>query len=113
LDQFHIDRTKAIFDWVFGIHSRQNPYQLTYFASKDVGLTPEALVARQHHEQRSATTIRNVLSKKYRTMKELWGFINQSHDLYTADKLIAGANQVNHARDDALKASYGGGDKSK
>lgn len=111
--QFHMDRTKAIFDWIFGMdHDRNHaPYQLSYFASKDVGLTNEALQARQDHEKRSTETIQTKLVPKYTSMKEVWMFINQNHDLYTAEKLIAaGATQVtknNNVRNDALKASYG------
>ena len=107
-----MDRTKAIFDWIFGMdHDRNHaPYQLSYFASKDVGLTNEALQARQDHEKRSTETIQTKLVPKYTSMKEVWMFINQNHDLYTAEKLIAGATQVtkNNVRNDALKASYGG-----
>ena len=104
-----MDRTKAIFDWIFGIdNSKTNPYHLTYFASANVGLTDEALQARHHHETRSADTVRTKLSPKYRTMKDVWVFMNENHDLYTATKLIAGATKVTQdERNDALKASYG------
>lgn len=104
-----MDRTKAIFDWIFGIDNpTTNPYHLTYFASANVGLTDEALQARQQHEKRSEETIRTKLSPKYRTMKDVWVFMNENHDLYTATKLIDGATKViKDERNDALKASYG------
>jgi hypothetical protein len=90
-----MDRTKVIFDWIFGIdNDPANPYHLAYVASPDVGLSDE--------------TIRTKLAPKYTTMKQVWMFMNQNHDLYTASKLIAGAMQLgNHSRDDALKESYG------
>jgi hypothetical protein len=99
-------RTKAIFDWIFGM-GKQN-YKLYYFASKDVGLTEEALEARKEHEERSARTVSEKLAPQYKTMKDLWKFINENHDLYAASKLIAGATQIDDVRGDALKASYGG-----
>jgi hypothetical protein len=117
-----MERTKVIFDWIFGIASdggdsktkrrsstknRNNNYQLTYFASPNVGLTEEALQARRIHEEKSTQTIRMKLTPQYQTLPDLWKFINQNHDLYTADKLIAGATQVASVRNDALKASYG------
>jgi hypothetical protein len=104
-----MNRTKVIFDWIFGIDiDRLHPYQLAYFASPDVGLSEDALRARRDHETRSAETIRTKLAPKYTTMKQVWMFMNQKHDLYTASKLIVGATQVgSHSRDDALKASYG------
>ena len=102
-------RTKVIFDWIFGIdNDRDSPYQLAYFASPDVGLSEESLRARYDHETRSAETIRTKLMPKYTTMKEVWMFLNQNHDLYTASKLIAGVAQEGlDSRNDALKASYG------
>lgn len=80
----------------------------SYFALPDVGLSDDALRARRDHETRSAETIRTKLAPKHTTMKQVWMFMNQNHDLYTASKLIAEAMQLgNHSRDDALKASYG------
>ena len=107
--KFHMDRTKIIFDWIFGIDiDRDNPYQLAYFASPDVGLSEDALRARCDHETRSAKTICTKLVPKYTTMKEVWMFLNQNHDLYTASKLIGGVAQDGlDSRNDALKASYG------
>jgi hypothetical protein len=41
-------------------------------------------------------------------MKDVWVFMNENHDLYTATKLIDGATKVmTDERNDALKASYG------
>jgi len=108
-----MDRTKAIFDWIFGIvddtKKTSRPYQLTYFVSPNVGLTDDALQARRMHEQKSTKTILQNLAPQYQTLPDVYKFINEHHDLYTADKLISGATQVNAARSDALKASYGGG----
>lgn len=108
-----MDRTKAIFDWIFGIEeerSKNSHYQLSYFASRNVGLSDEALQARREHEARSCKTVETMLAPKYqRSMKDVWGFINEHHDLYASQKLIAGATEVtNSVRDEALKKSYGG-----
>jgi hypothetical protein len=70
-------------------------------------LPEEALQARRTHKEKSTQTIRTKLAPKYQTLPDLWKFTNQNHDLYTADKLIAGAMQVASVRNDALKASYG------
>jgi hypothetical protein len=116
-----MERTKVIFDWIFGIaldgdsktkrrsstKSSSNNYHLTYFASPNVGLTEEALQARRIHEEKSTQTIRTKLVSHYQTLPDLWKFVNQNHDLYTAEKRIAGATQVTSIRNDALTASYG------
>jgi len=106
-NEFHIVRTKAIFDWIFGV-GKNNGYELYYFSSKNVGLEEEALEARKEHEERSAINVSQKLAPQYQTMKEVWSFINKNHDLYTAQKLIAGATNVDNVRSEKLKASYGG-----
>jgi hypothetical protein len=98
-----MDRSKAIFDWIFGIGGQ---YELFYFASKDVGLSGEALEARRVHETKSASTVRDKLAPQFSTLPAVWGFLMEKHDLYSASKLIDGTTNA-HGRDDALKASYG------
>ncbi len=104
-----MDRTKVIFDWIFGVdQDSRHPYHLSYFESPNVGLSEEALDARQVHEMNSAKTIRSKLAPKYRTLKDVWTFINTNHDLYTASKLIDGTMKANaKSKNDALKKSYG------
>jgi hypothetical protein len=109
--KFHMDRTKVIFDWIFGVdRDSRHPYHLSYFESPNEGLSEEALNARQVHEMKSAKTIRSTLVPSYKTMKEVWTFLNQHHDLYTSSKLIDGTSKANaNSKSNALKKSYGAG----
>jgi len=110
-NEFHMARTKAIFDWIFGINEdSSNKYELYYFSSKNVGLNESALQARKEHEDQSAINVSTKLAPKYQSMKAVWKFINENHDLYTAEKLIDIATETKSIRNEALEASYGGGD---
>jgi hypothetical protein len=100
-----MERSKAIFDWIFGIGDQ---YELFYFASENVGLSSEALEARRVHETKSFRTVRDKLAPQHTTLQEVWTFLVENHDLYTASKLIDGFTDADiNGRNDALKASYG------
>lgn len=102
-----MDRTKAIFDWIFGIDD--DGYKLYYLSSENVGLTATGLEARRLHEQKGAMSVTERLAPQYMSLKDVWGFLTQKHDLYTASKLVDRARQsdVVNARSGSLKESYG------
>lgn len=129
-NEFHMNRTQAIFDWIFGLDSTStsraafakkkkdlsdNMYRLYYLQSPNVGLSDEALQARREREAASAKTVREVLMPQYTTMSEVYTFLTQDHALYTAHKLVArgkGATTDNNsinAASEQVKKSYGGG----
>lgn len=103
-------RTKAIFDWIFGIDD--NGYELFYLVSDNVGLTALGLEARRQHEAKGAKSVSQNLAPQYTTLRDVWRFLNEKHDLYTALKLAdrarnAGTNQSEESRSGSLKESYG------
>lgn len=112
--QFHVDRTKAIFDWIYSLPSSSRlgssinlpSYHLTYFASTARGLTGEALEARVLREQKSARSVREVLAPKYRTLRQVWEFINQDHGMYSLHLVDRAEENVTLASKD-LQKSYG------
>ena len=93
-NEFHMDRTKLIFDWIFHAplsstsSKQEDPYELYYYAVPDVGLSPSAIEARTQKEQKSATTVKNVLSQKYNTIEDIFHFLTMEHSFYTASKLV-------------------------
>ena len=100
-----MERSKAIFDWIFGIGDQ---YELFYLASQDIGLSSEALEARRVHETKSFRFVTDKLAPQYTTLQGVWKFLVEKHDLYTVSKLIdAFTEPDNKGRNDALKASYG------
>ena len=116
-----MDRTIAIFDWIFlevdGNHgSRKNqeqPYQLYYLASPNVGLSPPAVEARREKETQSSKMVSEVLAPKYKTLQQIQSFLTHEHSMYTSNKLVERARGVKHGdaahASDMVKLSYGGG----
>lgn len=115
-----MDRTKAIFDWIFGIDNAG--YELYYLASVNVGLSTKGLEARRKHEERGAKTVQEYLAPQYKTLKDVWSFVNRKHDLYTATKLVDRARNANsntlssdsnkeQPPSASFKESYGGSTK--
>jgi len=104
-----MERTKAIFDWIFGLDSPRPAYELTYLESPNVGLKDDALEARSIKEAKSLSTVQR-FAKQYRSLRQVWSFLNQQHDLYTASKLVeGGASHLDSKSADLIKKSYGGG----
>lgn len=114
-NEFHMQRTAAIFDWVF-LEVDQNPlnYQLYYLSSDNVGLSEEAIKARKEREDKSAINVRERLSQEYTTLPQVWKFMTTRHSLYTAGQLVERAQGVNQDDEEAskmVKKSYGAASK--
>lgn len=106
-NKFHMPRTKAIFDWIFGLESKK--YQLFYLESSDVGLSEEALNARIHKEHKALESVK-LLANQYKSLREVWTFLNTQHDLYSSSKLVLRGEQVEQSENvgDLIRKSYGG-----
>jgi hypothetical protein len=99
-------RTRAIFDWIFGVDG--NSYQLYYLSSPNVGLSDDAIQARNEKEQNSLKAVEGY-AQSYRSMRAIWEFLNQKHDLYTSGALVErGKTQTAPETTDLVKKSYGG-----
>lgn len=101
-----MDRTKAIFEWIFGVGSTD--YELSFLASQNVGLSAEVLKARKEKEQRGLSTV-DALASQFTTLPQIWRFINEQHDMYTASKLVerGRADKVNPVVSKLVRDSYG------
>ncbi|KAL7493758.1 hypothetical protein ACHAWT_002829 [Skeletonema menzelii] len=112
-NEFHIYRTKAIFDWIFSVPSAEGGpttnYELFYLSCNNVGLSNEAVEARRSHEKRGEKNVVENLSKQYKTLKSVLGFLTTNHDFYAANKLVRQSmGDGNEKRSgDLLKLSYG------
>jgi hypothetical protein len=77
----------------------------------DDGLSDEALQVRAEKEAKSADTVKNVLSKKYTSLHDIWVFLTHQHSFYNAKQLVDRANMIIDDRRDkhfqALRQSYG------
>jgi uncharacterized SAM-binding protein YcdF (DUF218 family) len=122
-NEFHVGRTRAIFDWVFGApisstsssssSSSSTPpigYEMYYLSCDNVGLSEEAVDARVAHESRGESNVREILSREYPTMRDVWRFLTTRHDFYSARGLVRRANTMtmdDGGSSQALKLSYG------
>jgi uncharacterized SAM-binding protein YcdF (DUF218 family) len=115
-NEFHVGRTKAIFDWIFGApvstleveDEHQRNYDLFYLSCNNVGLTVEAIDARKAHEQRGEINVRTKLSVQYKTLHHVWMFLTKEHDFYSASKLVERAMVTTGCSSSSvLKLSYG------
>ena len=115
-NEFHIGRTKAIFDWIFDApltpsssSSSSSSYKMYYLSCNNVGLDNEAVSARKAHEIRGEANVRHNLAPAYPTIQDVWTFLVTKHDFYCATKLVERSSVlVNDDSSNAmLKLSYG------
>ena len=113
-NEFHIHRSKAIFDWVFSAtregddSSKTSNYELFYLSCNNVGLSDEAVEARRSHERRGEKNVVENLATKYTTLKDVLEFLTTNHDFYTANKLVKKSLDTGEKRSgNLLKQSYG------
>ena len=118
-NDFHMDRSAAIFDWIFGLPTGENshnarnnnnsPYQLWYWASPDVGLEEAARQARAAKEAASLTQVQ-AYAQQYTSMSAVYHFLTTQHSLYTATALVErSTREVSSSSVSALvQQSYGG-----
>ncbi len=96
-NEFHVGRSKAIFDWIFGAplstmeefeDEHRRHYEMFYLSCNNVGLPVEAIHARKEHERRGEIHVRTKLSVQYKTLHHVWMFLTKEHDFYSASKLV-------------------------
>lgn len=93
-NEFHIGRTKAIFDWIFNAPSSfpssasASRYNMYYLSCNNVGLDNEAISARKAHEIRGEMNVRHTLAPTHPTIQDIWTFLVTKHDFYCATKLV-------------------------
>lgn len=116
-NEFHMSRTRKIFDWIFSVPlqatplSLNSPYKLYYLESPNVGMASDVVTARKDREASSSKSVGR-LSKTYTTLRQVYEFLTQDHSLYTAHTLVdkghATAKDVEEAAvKEAVKKSYG------
>lgn len=116
--EFHMARSKAIFDWVFYAPSNNategatsgSSFNMIYLACENVGLSDEAIDARKVHEKRGEANIKEKLSLKFPSLFDIWRFLTLHHDFYSGEKLVARTKKANNKlsmSSNTLKESYG------
>jgi uncharacterized SAM-binding protein YcdF (DUF218 family) len=80
---FHLPRTEAVFRWVYGLDRLPGQVQLSFLASPDVGIAPDALAARIEKEQAGLKSIPD-LARRLDTLAKLHHWLFTEHGAYNA-----------------------------
>jgi uncharacterized SAM-binding protein YcdF (DUF218 family) len=82
---FHLERTRMVFEWVFGAAGADGPYELDFAAAADVGLSAAALAARRAKE-RAAVEALQPLVARLSTLAAIHEWLFRKHALYAAGR---------------------------
>jgi len=83
---FHMQRTEAIFQWVFGLEPTM-AYQLSFATVPNIGMPEPDLAYRNAREKRSLEAV-HALRERIRTMADLHAFMFTEHRAYAAAALL-------------------------
>lgn len=97
--EFHLPRTRAIFDWVFSLpdasgRRRGPPTQLSYEAAPDRGLSEEHLASRVQKEADALSNLRSNTMVAVADLRGLSAFLFESHGAYRAHEAVAGRGET-------------------
>ncbi len=81
--EFHMPRTKAIFNWIYQLSPPEKPFRLMYIATPNTGLSSEILKARIKRENNSLKTLEKTQSQ-INTLQDLHSWIYSEHQAYAA-----------------------------
>lgn len=84
--EFHLERAEAIFKWVYGLVP--NGYHLDFEAVPDVGISVEALHARQLKEHQSLRHLQETI-ERITTLRQLHDWLFFTHGAYRQGARIA------------------------
>lgn len=102
-NDFHMTRTKLIFDWIFSLTNsneiRSDKYHIDYFNVNNQGMTDEQLTARIDKERLSCDDVQQKIQLK-RTLSQVAQFLFIEHGAYKAKSLHSRRSQL-----DSLTAS--------
>jgi hypothetical protein len=76
---FHLERTEAVFGWVYGL--APSAYVLSFEAVADDGIAPAALAARREKERASLTALRPTIGEIH-TLADLHRWLFRHHGAY-------------------------------
>jgi hypothetical protein len=97
--EFHMPRTRAIFEWIFGFE--QGRYELTFEASPNTGITPEGLRFRMEKEEQASRGF-SALQQRIGSLRELHEWFYTQHQAYSA----SGRSKQQRSSDPRVLESY-------
>ncbi len=79
---FHIERTREIFKWVFRLSPVTLKYKIDFCATENTGLSKDEIEARSEREKENTKKIKR-LAGKIKTMKHFHQWIFTEHKAYS------------------------------
>lgn len=95
--EFHLPRTQAAFEWIYGLTPLTTDYQLVFESVPNRGLSPEALKARTAREKKSLEKLRET-QLNITTLKAFQTWFYSQHAAY------AMTSQLDKVSDDVLES---------
>ena len=86
--EFHMARTRAIFEWIYSLNQVHDGFHLSFDAVPDAGIAPEDLAERTSKENRGLSSVKK-LSKELRDLKGVHEWLFTAHDAYSMKKRAA------------------------
>lgn len=98
---FHLPRSRKIFDWVFGLDDSRS-YRIDYAAHSDIGFDEETISARREREQASMNNLeRNI--QRITTMDDFHTWFFTEHRAYNC---VLEHEKVHEVIDERTRRSY-------
>ena len=79
--EFHLPRTREIFNWIYQLEPKKIKTDLSYKSSPNLGLDPPALEARVTREEKSLNALKKT-RKQITNMEELHRWLYSEHKAY-------------------------------
>ncbi len=96
--EFHMPRTRRIFDWVYALDAEPGRFSISYETVSDEGIDAQILQARREKEQQSLAQLENVISS-IASLRALQRWLFTQHQAYCAAAAPSSLNR-------AVLASY-------
>ena len=84
---FHMARTKVIFEWIYSLTPLTLKYQMKFENISDQGLSPSSLKARQLREKKSLDQLQSTTSR-ISTLSECFGWLYTEHKAYAPGQIL-------------------------
>lgn len=97
--EFHIERTKAVFKWVFGLVPKMRNYHLTFESVSDIGIDENIILARRIAEKRNLEKM-TILRKRITNTYDFHRWIFTEHNAYSMDR----SNESRQINSELLKS---------
>lgn len=107
---FHMPKSKAIFEWVFGMSEVK--FDLDFCVTKDVGMDTHQCMARVEKERKGLATLRQSTEPHVDTMAKLADFVFKEHAAYNAKSVLENIEKarkgegIDDGEADALRSTY-------